>query len=288
MRNPGFQVRRGELPSRPLPRKGASASASIVAGAGTLVASVLFVSTVLGLAWLADSQAFAVYALAFWHYLLYALAYRYGAVPLAIFKRDAVLMKGVSLLALASSCVALPVEGLSLAVVAAGFGLNALAASVLGSDRTYYGHEVAGLPSLRVARFPYSLIAHPMLVGNMLAYGGLLLNDGFRAQWWPLAGAHVAFNLGLLLMERHVLPLRRGAVAMARPVRRRSWARGLLPSLPIALLAGGSAWVAGVPAEIAVALGFAAALYLYTLFATYVAPAPRSGATDPFRPETSP
>jgi hypothetical protein len=50
-----------------------------------------------------------------------------------------------------------------------------------------------------------------MLVGNIVAYGGTMINAEFRQRWWPLAAAHVALNLGLLAMERFVTPRRRGA-----------------------------------------------------------------------------
>jgi hypothetical protein len=148
----------------------------------------------------------AIYALSFWHYYLYWLAYRYGAIPLATFKRDAVVAKTVSLAALSAAYFVAPLDLVSLAVMSAGFLLNIVAARVLGSDRTYYGYEVAGLPPLRITAFPYSVIPHPMIVGNMLAFGGTLLNPVFRDAWWPLAGAHVLLNLGLLLMEVAVAP----------------------------------------------------------------------------------
>lgn len=156
-------------------------------------------------------QSLAIAALSFWHYYLYRHAFRYGAVPLPVFKRDAVLMKTTALLALAVAYLPCRPSAVSLAVVAAGFLLNAVAAHALGSDRTYYGHEVAGLPVRRVAGFPYSWTAHPMLLGNVVAYAGTMLDAGFRAQWWPLACAHIALNLGLLWMEVAVTPLRLGS-----------------------------------------------------------------------------
>src|SRR5262249_25655595 len=33
-----------------------------------------------------------------------------------------------------------------------------------------------------------------------------LINADFRREWWPLAGAHVAMNVGLLVMELSVTP----------------------------------------------------------------------------------
>ena len=150
----------------------------------------------------------AIYALSFWHYYVYWLAFRYGALPLAVFRRDAVAMKTMSLAALGMVYLAAPLDLASLAVMSAGFLLNVVAARALGSDRTYYGYEVAGLPPLRIAAFPYSLIPHPMIVGNDLAFGGTLLNPDFQKEWWPLACAHVLLNLGLLLMEIAITPRR--------------------------------------------------------------------------------
>jgi len=177
----------------------------------------------------AGRWALAIYGLAFWHYYLYFLAYRFGAAPLRVFKRDAVMMKTAGLAGLAAAWLAAPLDPLSPAIVAAGFLLNALAAARLGSDRTYYGHELAGLPPLRITAFPYSLTAHPMLYGNIAAYAGTLVNDGFRARWWPLAGAHVLLNLALLAMETRLRPLRRGRPgggAGALPVIVPRWLRG--------------------------------------------------------------
>jgi hypothetical protein len=286
MHNPPIHARPGLAPSG---RPDVGADGRRARGAVTLLASVVFVAVAGAAAWVAGSQAFAVGALGFWHYYLYALAFRYGAVPLPVFKRDAVLMKSVALLVLASAYLAAPLDYLSLAIVAGGFGLNTLAARALGSDRTYYGEEVANLLRARVTRFPYSVIAHPMLVGNMLAYGGMLLNAGFREQWWLLACAHVALNLGLLLMERYVTPLRLSAAGGVRPARRWSWSQVLLVTVIGAALAASIVWLAGLgPVRLAAAVGAAAAVYACTLHFAYTAAAPTADARSPAEPETTP
>lgn len=174
----------------------------VVGRHGSTLACFLLVLAVLFGAALEQSLSLAVYLLSFWHYFLYWLAFAFGAVPFGIFKRDAVAMKTVSVAALAVVYLTAPLDLASLAVIVGGFLLNAWAASVLGVDRTYYGHEVAGLPARRITAFPYSLIAHPMIVGNVAAFGGTLINPAFARQWWPLACLHVALNIGLLVMER--------------------------------------------------------------------------------------
>jgi len=224
---------------------------------GPWLGGAAFLALVAAAALAAGDCALAIYAVSFWHYYLYWLAYRYRAAPLAAFKRDAMLAKGASLAALSAAYFAYPIDALSLALVLAGFGLNLAGAAALGTDRTYYGHEVAGLPELRVATFPYSVVAHPMLAGNMLAFGATLLNDGFRAACWPLACAHVALNAGLLIMETRRAPLRPRAAPLA------------LTAAAVAAVAAASAGSA------AAALVWAGALaYGWVLHRCYTTPAP--------------
>jgi hypothetical protein len=166
----------------------------------TLACGLLVLSVVLAAA-LERSLPLAIYLLSFWHYALYWLAFAFGAIAFDVFKRDAVAMKTVSVAALAFVYLRAPIDPVSLAVIAGGILLNVRAAQALGLDRTYYGHEVAGLPPRRVIAFPYSLTNHPMILGNVAAFGGTLINPDFRAVWWPLASLHVALNVGLLAME---------------------------------------------------------------------------------------
>ena len=211
------------------------------------------------------------YLVSFWHYYLYALAFYFGLVPMPVFKRDAVAMKSVALFAIALAYFSQPIDVASLCLVAAGFLLNVVGAKALGADRTYYGHEVAGLPHLRITRFPYGSIAHPMITGNIIAFGGTLLNDDFRSGWWPLALMHVVMNVALLFMETSVAPRRGGA-----PMPGFSWLTVLLFSL-----AGGAlGWVAdvsGAPAPVRSALAATGSACAYVLFCSYTSPVIRTG-----------
>lgn len=178
--------------------------------ASTLACALIVLSVGLGAAF-ERSLPLAIYLLSFWHYALYWLAFAFGWIAFDVFKRDAVAMKTVSVAALAFVYLRAPIDPVSLAVIAGGILLNMRAAAALGLDRTYYGHEVAGLPPRRITAFPYSLTSHPMILGNVATFGGTLINAPFRAEWWPLAVLHVVLNLGLLAMEL-AGPLRRRAV----------------------------------------------------------------------------
>ena len=167
---------------------------------------ILFFGASAGAAAYAADVNVAVYTLSFWHYYLYWLAYRFGAVSLSSFKRDAILMKSVSMASLGWAFLSTSSSLLSVCVVMLGFTLNAYSAFVLGSNRTYYGYEIGAVSESRITSFPYSITAHPMLIGNMIAFGGTLIDPDFRHEWWPLAIAHVAMNFGLLIMETKLSP----------------------------------------------------------------------------------
>jgi protein-S-isoprenylcysteine O-methyltransferase Ste14 len=221
-----------------------------------MLSAACLIGTVLLTSRLAASPALAVYALSFWHYLFYWWAYRHGAVQPARFRRDAVLMKSVALTALASVYVPQSsvwitwispiswISWISVLAIGAGFMLNLAAARALGHARTYYGWELGELPPQRVTSFPYSVIPHPMLVGNMLAFGATLLEPGFRKAWWPLAVIHVALNCALLVMETSAT----GVVAAGAALVAAAFAAGvavLLESpdgwVPVAVVFGASA-----------------------------------------------
>lgn len=239
------------------------------------LASAAFIAVVIGVTLPGGHWTIAIYALSFWQYPLYALAFVFGTVAHDVFKRDAVLMKGVSLAVLALAYFAAPPAPLSLAVIASGFLLNAIAARALGADRTYYGAEVAGLPPRRITAFPYSMVPHPMLLGNIAAFGGTLINPPFREDWWPLAAAHMALNLGLLVMEVAVTPRRGRPVAGTRPKRPALRVLAVCGSSALGTAFGGSAGLAAggsagylIPALV----GASAFAYGHALYHCYSTP----------------
>ncbi len=120
-----------------------------------------------------------------------------------------------------------------------------------------------------------------MLLGNMAAFGGTLLNPGFREQWWPLACAHVALNLGLLVMETAVAPLRRGANGSRAPA-----ARNPLPAAGLAAAAGAALGALAAPfaqssPPAGAAVGAAAFAHATVMYFCYSSPPSRAGRTGP-------
>jgi hypothetical protein len=253
----------------------------------SLLSSLVFVTVACAIAYAERNHALAVYLLSFWHYGVYALAFYFGAVALPVFKRDAVVLKTVSLLALGSAYLAEPLNALSLAVIGAGFGLNILAARALGSDRTYYGHELAGLPHRRITAFPYSWTAHPMLFGNMAAFGGTLINAEFCRQWWPLACTHVALNLALLAMECLVRPQRRGSAPPGEPPAAHPSGARIAWGIAVLVAAAASAWALWGEWSLTAAMLLAAMLGQgLVIYFSYSLPTMPAGGQRHFQGET--
>lgn len=180
-----------------------------------LLLTALFALLVLIIAYASGRWALAVYALSFWHFLVYALAFLWRKVGHERFIQDSLLLKSLSLAAFGLVLLMTVPNILSVVVMAVGFTLNITAARALGKERTYYGYELAALAPKRVTAFPYSLTAHPMLIGNMLAYGGTLLDETFRQSWWPLGILHVVLNLLIILNEAYGRESRRAGMMAA-------------------------------------------------------------------------
>jgi hypothetical protein len=235
-----------------------------------MLSAACLIGTVLLTSRLAASPALAVYALSFWHYLFYWWAYRHGVVQPAKFQGDAILMKSIALTALASAYLTQPWHSISALSIGAGFMLNLVAARALGRTRTFYGWELGETPAQRVTSFPYSVVPHPMLVGNMLAFGGTLLNPGFRKAWWPLAIIHVALNGALIVMETSVTPARGGHGHRSALWAGAAWAM-VTAMVGVAVAAGVAAvfdWPAGW-APVAIVIG-ASAVYGFVQRGRYV------------------
>lgn len=183
----------------------------------TLCVGLAYIVAVLSFGFTFDAGELAVYALSFWHYVTYALAFLLRQIDIRHFSNDAIALKTVAVGAIALPYLSMPVDLISITAIIIGIVLNVSASISLGLERTYYGFEIAGLPAKRVSRFPYSIIAHPMLIGNMIAFGGALLNSSFRQDWWPLAVLHVVGNGLTLIIEifGRPCPIRQTAIGYA-------------------------------------------------------------------------
>ena len=76
-------------------------------------------------------------------------------------------------------------------------------------DRTYFAAELGLCEPLRLRRFPYSLLPHPMIAGNLIALSGFYILPELRAAAPYLVPMHIAMYLLQLLQEQGVILTRR-------------------------------------------------------------------------------
>jgi Phospholipid methyltransferase len=148
----------------------------------------------------AASITLFVAATSFVHYAIYVSTYaRRRGVDHGAFLRDAVYFKALSMASLAWIVAASPPwSGVGGALIVAGVALSLRAALVLGVERTYFGVELGRVAPLRIERFPYGTIPHPMIVGAIAALVGVGLQPGVYTSWPWLVPAHVvAYSIHL-------------------------------------------------------------------------------------------
>lgn len=175
--------------------------AEYVGGGSVAYLALLFVADRL------FSAPIFLYGSSFIHYVLYmAVYYTREDVAFYTFKRRAMFYKGLAvaqLVYLYLSCARF--DPLSLSLIALGVALSAAAARVLGMERTYFAAELGRCEPLTLRRFPYNLLRHPMIVGNVIALLGFYALADLRVAAPYLVPMHIAFYLLHLLQEEGVI-----------------------------------------------------------------------------------
>lgn len=148
-----------------------------------------------------------LYGSSFIHYLLYmAVYYTREGVAFGTFKRRAMFWKALAAAQLVYIYLSAGrFDPLSLTLVAVGLALSAAAARVLGIERTYFAAELGLCAPVALRRFPYNVIRHPMIVGNIIALAGFYAHPEFRAAAPYLVPLHIAFYVMHLLQEQGVI-----------------------------------------------------------------------------------
>lgn len=165
--------------------------------------NLLYLATLFGLQLAIDAPIF-LFGTSFIHYFLYiGTYYARAGVSFHTFTRDAVLYKGLAIAQLALIYARhFHFDPISLGLIAAGLGLSGLAALRLGAIRTYFGAELGLVAREKITAFPYGVLPHPMILGNIIALCGLMKMDGFREAAPYLAPLHILFY-GLHLLQEH-------------------------------------------------------------------------------------
>jgi Phospholipid methyltransferase len=144
----------------------------------------------------------------FRHYCIYicTFAYRQPMVAHGEFMRDVLLFKTLAISHLSRRLlpmVELPKDAPGLLLVLAGFATTMLATARLGMVRTYFGSELGFVKPQWIEGFPYGVIPHPMIVGQVFAYASILIwwRDRITTENAVLVAGHIGFYTTHMIQE---------------------------------------------------------------------------------------
>ena len=91
----------------------------------------------------------------------------------------------------------------SLSIASAAAIISTYSYSVLGKKNTYSGTELGVQDTSNVQKFPYGVIPHPIVVGNIVLFSSLMLNKEFRqSRFLMLPVLHIISYFVILLFEQ--------------------------------------------------------------------------------------
>ena len=144
----------------------------------------------------------------FRHYTIYMLTFAFRDPPVAFgyLTRDCKLFKTMAMAHLVRRLlplIELPRDIPGLLVTMVGLFITIVATARLGFVRTYFGSELGFIKPEWIHGFPYGYIPHPMIVGQLMAFGSIIY-------WWysslseenlAILVAHVTFYTLHLIQE---------------------------------------------------------------------------------------
>jgi hypothetical protein len=125
-------------------------------------------------------------------------AYRSPPVAHGYLMRDAKLYKSLAMMHMSRRLlplVQLPNDLPGVLLAAMGFTITILATMQLGMVRTYFGSELGFVKPEWISGFPYNTIPHPMIVGQLVAWGSILwwFQERLTQETMMLIGGHMSF-----------------------------------------------------------------------------------------------
>lgn len=144
----------------------------------------------------------------FRHYCVYISTFAFRNPPVAHgqLMRDAKLFKTLAMAHMSKRLfplIQLPNDLPTILLAAVGFGITILATMQLGMVRTYFGSELGFCKPEWISGFPYNTIPHPMIVGQLVAWGSILwgFHDRMTPETGMLIGGHMSFYTLHMIQE---------------------------------------------------------------------------------------
>ena len=170
--------------------------------------NILYVGFVYMLSKLFDNHNIYLYLTSFVHYIIYISTYHHRKdINFGDFKRDALFYKTLALINIIfilKKYIKPNKNGknnLPILLIIFGLLLTLYSSYKLGLDHTYFGYELGKVKAKWVTGFPYGTIPHPMIVGQLIAFIGILLIKGVAKDYKYYFGLHILFYIFHMVQE---------------------------------------------------------------------------------------
>jgi hypothetical protein len=167
--------------------------------------NVLYVGLVYLLSKAFNNYSIFLYLTSFVHYIIYISTYHYRKdINFNNFKRDAMIFKTlavINIIFILRNYFNGELSSLSSILIILGIALTLYSSYKLGVDHTYFGYELGKVKSKLVKGFPYNSIPHPMIVGQLIAFVGILLMKGVFKDYKYYFILHILFYVTHMIQE---------------------------------------------------------------------------------------
>lgn len=153
------------------------------------------------IAYIFNNSLIFIYATSFINYLIYISTYYYREnVHFNSFVRNCIFYKTISIINLVYLLYYHPLQVNHL-FICIGYLLTIISTYRLGKYYTYFGIELELLEYKKINSFPYGIIPHPMITGQIIALSNMLFIVPYFGKEFLVLAIHISLYIIHLLQE---------------------------------------------------------------------------------------
>jgi hypothetical protein len=153
------------------------------------------------IAYIFNNSLIFIYSTSFINYLIYISTYYYREnVHFNSFVRNCIFYKTISIINLVYLLYYHPLQVNHL-FICIGYLLTIISTYRLGKYYTYFGIELELLEYKKINSFPYGIIPHPMITGQIIALSNMLFIVPYFGKEFLVLAIHISLYIIHLLQE---------------------------------------------------------------------------------------
>lgn len=166
--------------------------------------NIIYSLFITGISYIFNNWNIFIYATSFIHYFIYIGTYYYREnILYGQFKRDCIFYKSLSMINLISiyyNSIMNNIDIKLFIIIISGFFISISASYKLGKDATYFGSELKQIENKKIVSFPYNIIPHPMIIGQIISFIGLMFLSNNKHSSYIIS-LHISLYMIHLIQE---------------------------------------------------------------------------------------